>query len=145
MRRALFVVLCSAGVAHADATVTVTLNQQGMDLANQIGATPDELVANAQQKIDAAFQLSGLPHLLQSFADTGAFADRSLGVPYQVDPGDVMFGVVADGAIASDAGLSSDHVLSATVLNSAVMGGANLARWDHPRWTVVANGSYAAT
>src|SRR5262249_3389266 len=53
--------------------------------------------------------------------------------------------VVVDGALASDAGLSTDKPLSATVINYAVIGGVNLGRWDHPRFTIYANGSYAPT
>jgi hypothetical protein len=116
-----------------------------MDIANQIGASVPELTANAQQKIDSLFQLSGLPRLLGSFANTGAFAVRGLGVDYQPDPDDIMMGVVVDGAIASDAGLSTDKPLSATVINYALNGGMNLARWNQPRLTVFASGSYAAT
>ena len=138
-------VVASSGRAQAEGTVSVTLNQLGMDIANQIGASVPDLTANAQQKIDALFQLSGLPHLLGSFANTGAFAVRGLGVDYQPDAGDVIMGVVVDGAIASDAQLSTDRPLSATVINYAIHGGLNLARWHQPRLTVFASGSYAAT
>ena len=146
MRRALLIaVLCSSATARADGTVSVTLNQLGMDIATQIGASVPDLTADAQKKIDSLFQLSGLPHLLGSFANTGAFAVRGLGVDYQPDEGDVIMGVVVDGAIASDAGLSTDRPLSATIINYAVNGGMNLARWHQPRLTVFASGSYAAT
>ena len=145
MRRAAIVVLCASSVARADGSATVTLNQLGMQVANEIGASVADATANAQQKVDALFELSGLPHLLKSFANTGAFANRGLGVDYQMDQGDAIAGVVADGAIASDAGLTSDHPLSATLINYAVHGGVNLGRWRHPRWSVFANGAYAQT
>lgn len=139
------VVLCSSATAQAaNGSVQVNLNQMGMELADAIGTNVAELTANAEQKIDALFELSALPQLLRSLANTGAFANRGLGVDYQPDPGDVIVGVVASGAMASDAGLRSDRPLSATVINYALVGGVNLGRWHHPRWTVFANGSYAA-
>jgi hypothetical protein len=144
LRCALAVVVC-AGVAHAESTVTITLNQQGREMADQIGASVPMVIADAQGRIDALFELQGLPHLLNSFANTGAFANHALGVDYPPDPGDLMFGVVADSAIAADARLSSDKVFSATVINYGILAGANLGRWNHPRWTISANGSYAST
>src|SRR4051812_16761810 len=119
LRGATVVIACATSVAFADAHVSVTLNQTGHDLADQIGASVPDLIANAESKINALFELQGLPHLLHSFANTGAFANHGLGIDYQPDPNDLMFGVVADSAIASDAKLSSsdDHVLSATVIN----------------------------
>ena len=145
MRLAAVLLLCASAAAHADGSVTVTLNQLGMQIANQIGASVPEATANAQQKIESLFELSGLPQLMGSFANTGAFADRGIGVDYLMQPGDAIAGVVVDGAIASNAGLTSDHPLSATVINYAVHGGVNLGRWHHPRWSVFANGSYART
>lgn len=134
-----------AGRAYAGGGVDLTLNQLGMDIATQIGTSVPQLAADAQQKISALFELSGLPQLLRSFADTGQFAARGLGVSYQTDPGDRIVGVAVGGAIASNAALSSDKPLSATVLDYAIYGGVNLAQWNHPRWTIFANGSYAAS
>lgn len=148
MARAFVGVVAVVGVmsnAHADSNVEVTLNQLGNDVATQIGTSSAQLAADARGKIDALFELSGLPQLLRSFADTGSFAARGLGVSYQPDPGDRIFGVVVGGAIASNVELSSERPLSATVLDYAVFGGLNLAHWNHPRWTVFANGSYAAS
>lgn len=145
MLRSALAVVVLAGAAHAESKVTITLNQQGREMADQIGASVPMVIADAQGRIDALFELNGLPRLLNSFANTGAFANHALGVDYQPDPGDLMFGIVADSAIASDAGLSSDKVFSATVINYGLIAGANLGRWHHPRWTVSANGSYAST
>ena len=71
-------------------------------------------------------------------ADTGTIANLGVGVDYQVDAGDIMVGVVADSAIASDASLSStdDHVFSATVVNYGLTAGVNLGRWKLPRWRI---------
>lgn len=147
LRRVLAVVVSAGAVAHAESEVTVTLNQQGRDLAAQIGASVDDLIADAEARIDALFELQQLPRLLRAFADTGAFANHGVGVDYQPVAGDVTVGVVAGSAIASDARLSSDEerVFSATVVNYGVVAGVNLGRWRRPRWTVFANGSYAST
>lgn len=131
--------------ARADSNVEVTLNPLGMEVAEQIGTSASALAADARGKIDALFELSGLPRLLRSFADTGSFAARGLGVAYQPDPGDRIFGAVVSGAIAANAELASDRPLSATVLDYAIFGGLNLARWNRPRWTVFVNGSYASS
>jgi len=139
------VVVTAIASAEAGSSVDVTLNQLGNDVAQQIGTSGPALAADAKGKIDALFELSGLPQLLRSFADTGSFAARGLGVAYQPDPGDRIFGVVVGGAIASNAELTSDRPLSATVLDYALFGGLNLAHWNHPRWTLFGNGSYAAS
>lgn len=139
-------VILATGVAHADSKVTVTLNQQGQDLADQIGADISQVLADSEARINDLFELQGLPTLLHSFANTGAFANHSLGVDYQPHDRDLMFGVVADSALASDARLtSSDKVFSAAIVNYGFTAGASLGRWHHPRWAVSANGSYAST
>ncbi|MDX2092345.1 MAG: hypothetical protein SFX73_31065 [Kofleriaceae bacterium] len=147
LHAALAVVILARTPAYAESEVTVTLNQDGANLAEQIGASVPQLVEDAKARIDALFELQQLPRLLRAFANTGAFANHAVGVDYQPDAGDVMFGVVADSAIASDAQLSSDEdrVFSATVVNYGLVAGVNLARWNQPRWTLSLNGSYAST
>jgi hypothetical protein len=145
LRCAIVVLAFASTLAHADSVVTVTLNQAGHDLADQIGLSLPDFITTTESRINELFELQGLPHLLHSFATTGAFANHGLGVDYQPDPNDLMFGVVADTAFANDAKLSADHVLSATVINYGLIANANLGRWNHPRWTVFANGSYATT
>jgi hypothetical protein len=140
-------VIVASGAAHADSTVIVSLNQQGQDLADQIGADLSQVLADSEARINELFELQGLPHLLHSFANTGAFANHSLGVDYQPHDRDLMFGFVADSALASDARLTSsdDRVFSATIVNYGFTAGASLGRWNHPRWALSANGSYAST
>lgn len=140
-------VILASGVAQAESKVTVTLNQQGQDLADQIGADISQILATSESKINELFELQGLPPLLNSFANTSAFANHSLGVDYQPHDRDVMFGIVADSALASDARLASsdEKVFSATVVNYGFTAGASLGRWNHPRWSISANGSYAST
>jgi hypothetical protein len=147
LRHALLVLVVAGSVARADSTVSVTLNQAGRDLADQIGADVQQIITDSTARINEIFELQGLPHLLHSFANTGQFANHSLGVDYQPDPNDLMIGFVADSAIASDAQLSSssDKVFSATVINYGVTASVGLGRWNHPRWSLSANGSYAST
>jgi hypothetical protein len=143
--RAVAMILSASAVAQADSSVSVTLNQTGRDLANQIGADVGQIIADSEARINELFELQGLPPLLRSFANTAVFANHSLGVDYQPDPNDLMLGFVADSAIAADARLSSDKVFSATVVNYGIVASVGLGRWKHPRWTVSANGSYAST
>ncbi len=133
--------LALPAAARAESSVTVLLNAQGQDEANRLGVSVPDLIERVRQKMDEIFQTSRLPSLLRSFADTGAFSDRGLGVDYQPDPGDLMFGFVATGAITSDVSLgSTSNLLGGSIVNLGVIAGANLGRWDHPRWTVFANG-----
>ena len=136
---------CTAAAAYADSSVSVTLNQAGRDLADQIGADVGQIARDSEARINELFELQGLPPLLRSFANTAVFANHSLGVDYQPDPNDLMLGFVADSAIAADARLSSEKVFSATVVNYGVVASVGLGRWNLPRWTVSANGSYAST
>ena len=138
--------ILAGGAAHADSKVTVTLNQAGQDLADQIGADITQVLADSEARINELFELQGLPRLLKSFANIAAFSNHSLGVDYQPHDRDLMIGFVADSALASDARLtSSDKVFSAAVVNYGVTLGASLGRWGHPRWSLSANGSYAST
>ena len=146
MRRVvLAIILCARG-AGADSSVTVTLNAQGQQLATQIGASVPDLIQHTQDQINGLFQLLELGQLLRSFANTAAFADRGLGVDYQPDAGDLMVGVAAVGALSTDATLgTSNPALDGAVANIAITVGTNLARWDHARWTVFANGFYESS
>lgn len=147
MKYAAVLAICLTAAAHADSKVTVNLNQKGQELADQIGANLSQVLTDSEARINELFELQGLPHLLHSFADTGAFANHGLGVDYQPHDNDLMFGFVADSALASDARLTGgdDRVFSATIINYGFTAGASLGRWHHPRWAVSANGSYAST
>jgi hypothetical protein len=146
MRRFLVVLgLAHASVAYGDATVTVTLNQRGQDLANQLGISVPDLVATSQAKIDDLYKVSRIDELLRAFANTAAFAQRGLGADYDVDAGDILFGVSAAGVHGDVAIGTTNELLGGSIINLSVLGGVNLGRWNHPRWTVFANGFYEAT
>ena len=137
--------LVYAGTARADSSVTVSLSPRGEQLAAYLNLSVPDLIQNAEDKFNALFQTANLPALLSAFSSTTAIADRGLGVSYAVKNNDLMVGIVANGAIATDASLSdSNNVIGGFVFNFGVMTGANLGRWNAPRWTVFLNGFYAS-
>ncbi|MGE5181080.1 MAG: hypothetical protein ACM31C_03415 [Acidobacteriota bacterium] len=146
MRAATLALVLAPALAHADATVTVTLTPAGQQLAQNLGYTSDaELVQRVNDKITSYYQTTRIPQLMTAFADTTAFADRDLGVAYANDPGQIVVGAVATAAIDSDATFaSSSHAYNGEVVNFAVMAGAGLARWGLPRWSVFGNAFYAS-
>jgi hypothetical protein len=134
------------GLARADAVITVTLTPEGQQLAQGLGlSSGNDLISRVNDKITQYYQTTRIPQLMRAFADTTAFADRDLGVGYAMEPGQIVVGVVAAGALDSDATFKSSKdksVTSGEIYNFAVMAGTSLARWDLPRWTVFANGFY---
>jgi hypothetical protein len=146
MRRALLLaVLAHADAARADSSVVVTLNAQGEQLASDLGLSVPDMIQTARAKIDELYKVSRLGDLLRGFADTAAMAQRGLGVDYDPDPGDILFGA-SGGAIHGDVAIgTTNDLLGGSIVNFAVMTGVNLGRWNHPRWTVFANGFYEAT
>lgn len=138
--------LAPIATARADSSVVVDLNPDGQALADQLGVSVPELIQHCHDKIDEIYQTSNLANLLRSFGNTASFANRGLGIEYDVDPGDVMVGAVAVGALATDVALgSTSSLFGGANLNFAAMAGVNLARWHHPRWTTFANGFYEQT
>ena len=146
MRAALLVLVLAPAVAHGDSSVSVTLNQQGMDLANQYGLSTQDMITRTQQGIEDLFQTQHIGQLLTAAANTAAFSDRGLGADYQADPDTWMIGVGATGVLASDVSLGgSTHVVYGAVVNIGGLAGTSLARWGAPRWWVYGSGSYEAT
>lgn len=125
-----------------DSTVTVMLDAQGQQLAQEYGQSEAQMIAKVEAGIDSIYQTAHIEDLLRAFANTAAFSDRSAGVEYLVDRGDVLVGVVATGALSSDAALGSGTFVGGAIVNLGVTGGVNLARWDHPAWTIFGNGFY---
>ena len=136
--------LASAATAHADATVTVMLNDEGRALAGRLGLSVPDLIATAEARIDELYRVSRIDNLLRAFGDTAAFSQRGLGVDYDVDPGDIFVGLAAAG-VNGDVAVGTTNKLAGSVLNLSVLTGANLARWGQPRLTVFANGFYRET
>lgn len=137
--------LARAASAQADATVTVMLNQQGEDLAADLGLSVPELIATAEARIDELYRVSRIDQLLRAFANTAAFAQRGLGVDYDVDPGDIFVGIGA-AAVHGDVAIgTTNELLGGSTYNFSVLTGANLARWGQPRWSAFASGAYNST
>ena len=126
----------------ADSTVTVTLNAQGQALAQQFGQSEQQMLDKVKAGIDTIYQTAHIEDLLRAFANTTAFADRGLGVAYIVDRDDILVGASAIGALSSDAALGTGTFIGGAIVNLGVTAGVNLGRWDHPAWTVFANGFY---
>ncbi len=137
--------LARAVTAHADANVTVTLNQQGEDLAAELGLSIPDMIATAEARIDELYRVSRIDELLRSFANTAAFAQRGLGADYDVDPNDIFVGVGAAGVHGDVAIGTTNELLGGSIVNFSVLTGVNLGRWNVPRWTVFANGFYETT
>jgi hypothetical protein len=125
-----------------DSMVTVMLNAQGQQLAQQFGQSEQQMLDKVKAGIDDIYQTAHIQNLLQAFANTTAFSDHGLGVAYIVDPGDILVGVSATGALSSDVALGSGTFVGGAIVNLGVTAGVNLGRWDHPAWTVFANGFY---
>jgi hypothetical protein len=129
---------------HAESTLTITLNDLGTQLAGDLGLELPAFIAQTEGRIDELYRLSRTNELLRTFANVAAFAQRGLGVDYDPDPGDRMFGIVGAG-FQGDLSIGSDSEFAGASINASAMVGINLARWGLPRWTVFANGFYLAT
>jgi hypothetical protein len=142
------VLLAQAALARADSSsssVTVTLTPAGEQLAMSLGDGPDIMKQKVLDKINATYQTLRIGALLDAFTATTEFANHGLGVDYATRPGERMVGAVFAGALTSDSSFyTAGHLTTGVIVNFAVMGGANLARWDHPRWSVFANAFYEA-
>ena len=141
----LLAMLAHAATGHADSSVVVTLNSEGEQLASQLGLSIPALIESAKVKIDELYKVSRLGNLLRAVGDTTAFAQRGLGVDYDPDPGDILFGTSAGGIKGDVAIGTTNELLGSSIVNFAVMSGVNLGRWQHPRWTVFASGFYEST
>src|SRR5688572_9749444 len=112
--------LAHAASARADATVSVTLNPQGEELARDLGLSVPDLIAHAEARIDELYRVSRIDQLLRSFANTAAFAQRGLGADYDVDPGDVMVGVATAGVHGDVAIGTENKLLGGSIVNFSV-------------------------
>lgn len=134
--------LAQAATASAQSTVTVTLNQRGQDVAEELGLSVPDLIAHAEQRIDELYRVSRIDQLLRSFANAAAFAQRGVGTDYDVDAGDILVGGAASGVHGDVAIGTTNKLLGGSFYNFSVLAGVNLGRWKHPRWTTFASGYY---
>ena len=130
-------------VAVADSQVTVTLSPEGMALASQLGVSPADLEAQIKTDVDDAYNTGNVDSFLRSFSDATSFSARGIGVDYASTPVGFLVGLAANVAAAGNGEISDDEAPTAGVAaNFALMLGMNLAKWEHPKWTVFANGFY---
>lgn len=142
---ALALTLAGAHISEAESTVTVTLNDQGQMLAQQLGLSVDELIQRAKDRIDELYRVSRIDSLLRSVGNTAAFAQRGLTVDYDVDRGDLLFGATAGGVHGDVAIGTTNTLLGGSIVNFGAMTGMNLDRWHVPAVTVFAGGFYEQT
>ena len=143
--RALVVLMLLASAAHAQSTVTVTLNDNGQALAQNLGLSVNDLIANAQAKIDDLYKVSRIDALLRAFANTAAFAQRGLTADYDMDTNDIVVGVAGGGVHGDVAIGTTNSLLGGSIVNGGLMTGVNLGRWNLPRWSAFAGGFYEQT
>lgn len=134
--------LAHAATASAQSTVSVTLNQQGQDVAAELGLSVPDLIAHFEERIDELYRVSRIDQLLRAFANAAAFAQRGVGTDYDVDAGDILVGAAASGVHGDVAIGTTNKLLGGSFYNFSVLAGVNLARWKHPRWTTFASGFY---
>lgn len=130
--------------AHAESAIELSLNADGQDLARRIGLDVPAFIEQSRERIDELFRLSRTAELLEAFANVAAFAQRGIGVDYDPDPRDILFGATATG-FQGDIAIGSNSSYAGSSINATVMAGVNLGRWGYPRWTVYANGFYLHT
>jgi hypothetical protein len=130
-------------LAAADSQVTVTLSQEGMMLANQLGISPADLEAQIKGEVDDAYSTGDIDGFLRSFSDATSFSARGIGVDYASTPVGFMVGLAMNVAAAGSDDLRNDDSPTAGVAaNFALMLGMNLKQWELPKWTIFANGFY---
>ncbi len=144
--RSSWLVLCllaAPSVARAQASVTVQLSPEGEQLAQQLGVSAADLANQLKTQIDGVYQTANVDGYLRAFADATSFSARGIGVDYASAPTGFLAGLAINVAAAGQGNVRSDERPTAGLAaNLAVMVGMNLAQWDHPRWTIFANGFY---
>ncbi len=138
-----FLSLLVPSLALADASVNVTLTQQGQVLAAAAGLTPAQLAAEIQDDVEDAYQTNDVPGFLRAFTDATAFSQRGLAVDYVSVPSSLLIGFGANVSIAGEDSFDSeDSLTGGAALNLGLMVGGNLAGWGLPRWTLYGNAFY---
>ncbi len=138
-----FLSLLVPSLALADASVNVTLTQQGQVLAAAAGLTPAQLAAEIQDDVEDAYQTNDVPGFLRAFTDATAFSQRGLAVDYVSVPSSFLIGFGANVSIAGEDSFDSeDSLTGGAALNLGLMVGGNLAGWGLPRWTLYGNAFY---
>jgi hypothetical protein len=145
MVRALLVLstLLVPSVASADAMVMVTLTDEGRQVAQALGTSPEMMAAQIKEQVDGIYQTGNVDGFLRAFTDATSFSARGIGVDYASAPKGILFGIAANVAAAGNGDIRNDeHPTAGLAANVAIMGGLNLAKWGAPKWTLYGNGFY---
>ncbi|HUQ06017.1 MAG TPA: hypothetical protein VM261_26120 [Kofleriaceae bacterium] len=126
--------------ARADGDVSITLNADGQMLATQLGIDVAELERRIETQIADAYDTANVEGFLRSFANATSFASRGVGVDYAPLFRGVELGVTANIAAAVDGLEEGDDPVGGVAPNFSIMGGLNLARWNHPEIVIYGNG-----
>ncbi len=138
-----FLSLLVPSLASADASVDVTLTQQGEVLAAAAGLTPAQLAAEIQDDVEKAYQTNNVSGFLRAFTDATAFSQRGLAVDYVSVPSSFLIGFGANVSIAGEDSFDDDDSpTGGAAVNLGLMVGGNLAGWGLPRWTLYGNAFY---
>ncbi len=129
--------------AAAQGSVTITLTQEGQDLADALGISPAELQSDVEAQVADAYNVFRAEEFLRAFADATSFSSRGIGVDYASNGDGLMVGVAGSLAFAvGDLGQDeqeAEHPVGGVAPNVAIMGGLNFARWNKPALTIYAN------
>src|SRR4051812_7443075 len=141
-RLALLAVLASSA-ARADTAVTVQLSQDGRAVAQAMGISEQDLANQIKGRVDDAYRTAEIGSFLREFTDATSFSARGIGVDYASAPKSVIVGLAANLAAAGNPDVhDTQHPTGGLAVNFGLMVGINLSEYEHPRWTVFANGFY---
>lgn len=126
--------------ARADGDVTITLNQDGQMLAQELGIDVAELERRIEAEIADAYDTANVEGFLRSFANATSFASRGVGVDYAPLFRGLEVGITANLSAAVDGLEEGEDPVGGVAPNISLMAGLNLSRWDHPEIVIYANG-----
>lgn len=131
------------GAARAEATaeVSITLNEDGVRLAQELGFDAEGFERDVEDKVARALQLSEVQRFLRSFANATSFSNRGLGVEYASNGDQLVVGFSTNLALSVDLEGEEDGDLPTVGIapNFALTGALNLGRWNLPKLTAHAN------
>jgi hypothetical protein len=125
--------------ADASTDVSITLNEDGKRLAQELGLDVETFEQDVETKVTEALQLSEVQRFLRSFANASSFSSRGIGVDYASNSERYVLGFAANIAVSADLGGDDDVPTVGVAPNFTLMGGVNLRRWKHPELTLFGN------
>jgi hypothetical protein len=125
--------------ADASSDVSITLNEDGKRLAQELGLDLETFEQDVETKVTGALQLSEVQRFLRSFANASSFSSRGIGVDYASNSERYVLGFAANIAVSADLGGDDDVPTVGVAPNFTLMGGVNLRRWKHPELTLFGN------